>query len=159
MIVPTIEDAERFHLLMTETFIESHRETNWMVDIQCYLREHLTLDHVRTAITNANLIGFEHYGTLMAYVEFYPQKKNCIIKRFFVSKLYQRRGYGTTIMTTLETITALKNIEIITLGVWRHNIAAIKFYSKFGFEHVSQQPFRMGRYNHIDWVMKKSIKY
>lgn len=49
--------------------------------------------------------------------------------------------------------------NIIWLGVWEHNIRAIDFYRKYGFERFGEHIFMVGKDAQTDWLMKKELTY
>ncbi len=45
----------------------------------------------------------------------------------------------------------------IWLGVWEHNLKAIQFYKKLGFEKIGEHAFYMGEDKQIDEIMSIAI--
>jgi RimJ/RimL family protein N-acetyltransferase len=81
-----------------------------------------------------------------------------------ISKEYRDQGIGTELMkrTLEEAKKNIKNLEIITLGVFSDNKRAINLYKKFGFSEYGTLPngvIRKGEYyDHINMYLDVSGK-
>ena len=50
-----------------------------------------------------------------------------------------------------------KDKEWIWLGVWEHNLRAIAFYQKMGFEIFDRHIFLLGQDVQYDWWMRRRL--
>ncbi len=80
------------------------------------------------------------------------------IQRIYVEANRQGKGYGKTLLDFTEKIALQKKVEFIWLGVWEHNLSAIKFYEKNGYSITSSHQFLFGEEVQTDYIMKKSIQ-
>jgi ribosomal protein S18 acetylase RimI-like enzyme len=89
------------------------------------------------------------------------------IYSFRVRPTYQGAGIGTSLMQTAETDLRRRGYHSITLNVGRDNPAARRFYERFGYTIVGDEP---GRWSYLDhkghrrhvhepsWRMEKELK-
>ena len=79
------------------------------------------------------------------------------IERIYALKKMIGKGVGKALMEHCLTHATRNGYNIIWLGVWEHNHAAIAFYKKWGFEFFGQHVFRLGDDAQTDLLMKKSL--
>lgn len=79
------------------------------------------------------------------------------IARIYSEQWAIGKGVGRALMRRCMEIAAEKQKEWIWLGVWEHNLRAIGFYKKWGFEKMGEHIFVVGRDPQTDWLMKKRI--
>ena len=79
------------------------------------------------------------------------------IARIYVIKESIGKGVGQALMQhCLDTARNMRK-EIIWLGVWEHNLKAISFYRKWGFERFGEHIFVLGNDPQTDWLMWKKL--
>ncbi|WP_313509278.1 GNAT family N-acetyltransferase [Enterococcus sp.] len=79
------------------------------------------------------------------------------VERIYIKKEYKRRGLGTVLLSHAETCAKEMGKTSIWLGVWEHNLPALAFYKKMGFEKVGSHSFFMGDDEQIDLLMEKHL--
>lgn len=79
------------------------------------------------------------------------------LKRFYVASQWHGRGVAQALMQRVLTAASESGGRTLWLGVWERNARAIAFYRKCGFEHVGEQPFRLGADVQTDWIMQRSL--
>jgi diamine N-acetyltransferase len=67
------------------------------------------------------------------------------------------KGVGKALMQKSLDIAAELKKDTVWLGVWEHNLRAIDFYTKWGFEKFSTHVFMLGDDAQTDWLMKKDL--
>ena len=67
------------------------------------------------------------------------------------------KGVGSALMKQCVETAAKSNKQVLWLGVWEHNQAAIDFYTRWGFEKFGDHEFILGTDIQTDWLMKKII--
>lgn len=88
-----------------------------------------------------------------------PAQNTLQISKLYVRKQYRDLGLGKRIMTFIEQICQLENLEQLQLTVNRHNSAAIRFYLHNGFIHTNSQVLDIGNgYVMDDFIMCKSCQ-
>jgi len=79
------------------------------------------------------------------------------IVRIYSEQAAIGKGVGKALMQASLDIAREKNKAWIWLGVWEHNLRAIEFYTKWGFEKFGQHIFMVGNDPQTDWYMKKKL--
>jgi ribosomal protein S18 acetylase RimI-like enzyme len=79
------------------------------------------------------------------------------ISRVYVIKEKLGSGLGKAFIEFSKTFAQNMNLKTLYLGVWEHNIRAIDFYKKFGFEKFDEQIFMVGNDAQTDWLMKVEL--
>ena len=87
-------------------------------------------------------------------IGFPPNNKECELIDFLIDVPFQKNGFGALLMDYLMNI--VKDMEVITLGVFEKNFIAIRFYEKYGFKMESKH--FAGGYNTNIIKYKKEIK-
>ena len=79
------------------------------------------------------------------------------ILRLYADKAVIGLGLGRELMTyCLEMIRSRQGYRV-WLGVWEHNVRAIGFYEKMGFERTGEHLFMLGNDAQRDWIVQRSI--
>ncbi len=79
------------------------------------------------------------------------------ISRIYCEQEWIGKGVGKALMEACLDAGRRKGKEWIWLCVWEHNLRAIKFYEKIGFERFGQVVFILGQDLQNDWCMKKKL--
>ncbi|HLY69116.1 MAG TPA: GNAT family N-acetyltransferase [Puia sp.] len=79
------------------------------------------------------------------------------ISRIYVDSKITSKGIGTLLMQKCIDLARERNKKLIWLGVWEHNIKAISFYKRFGFEMFGDHIFMLGDDAQTDILMKKDL--
>lgn len=80
------------------------------------------------------------------------------LERIYIVAGYQGKKIGALLLQTCLNHAKEKNFKWLWLGVWEHNIKALDFYKRWGFEKFGEHPFRLGTDMQTDWLMKKRIE-
>jgi ribosomal protein S18 acetylase RimI-like enzyme len=67
------------------------------------------------------------------------------------------KGVGSALMQACLDTAREKGREWVWLGVWEHNLRAIEFYKKWGFERFGEHVFLVGLDAQTDWWMRKRL--
>ena len=67
------------------------------------------------------------------------------------------KGVGKALMQRCLDIAREMNKDYVWLGVWEHNLRALEFYKKWGFEKFGEHIFIVGLDPQTDWWMKKRL--
>ena len=79
------------------------------------------------------------------------------IARIYATQQSIGKGTGSALMQRCIEIAKEMNKEVIWLGVWEHNLRAIQFYSKWGFEKFAEHDFVLGKDVQTDWLMRRIL--
>jgi ribosomal protein S18 acetylase RimI-like enzyme len=67
------------------------------------------------------------------------------------------KGVGKTLLQACLDIAYKRGKKTVWLGVWEKNDRAIRFYTAWGFEKVSEHDFVLGNDVQRDWIMQKML--
>jgi len=80
------------------------------------------------------------------------------IARLYLLEDVVGKGFGVQLLTLAFDFARKHHKKYVWLGVWEHNLNAIKFYHKHGFEKFSDHPFQFGDELQTDWLMRKYVE-
>ncbi len=79
-----------------------------------------------------------------------------IARIYATASMIGKRVGAALIQRCIEVAVEMGKKEI-WLGVWEHNLRAIDFYSRWGFEKFGTHVFMLGDDPQTDWLMKKAL--
>ena len=162
----TPEDALPLAKLCAETFYETYHLENTKEDMQFYLNEHFTPEHITNELKNENVTIFIalHNEKMIGYVKlelvnssYMQEGKGCEISRYYVVKEFQTFKLGSKLMNISEKFALENKCNYIWLGVWQKNEKAISIYQHQGFTIAGTTTFTLGVDVQNDFIMIKSI--
>ena len=80
------------------------------------------------------------------------------VQRIYVLEDYKNMKIGKSLIDEAKEIANKENLDYIWLGVWEHNINAIRFYEKQGFVKFDTHIFKLGDDEQTDNLMKYTLK-
>ena len=86
-----------------------------------------------------------------------PNDGGIEIERIYVNQFLKGKGVGKLFLERTVLIAKESKAEYIWLGVWEHNVSAIRFYEKNGFREYGQHIFQLGNDNQTDILMKLPV--
>lgn len=87
----------------------------------------------------------------------HPEKGFVKIHKIYLDPEIQKKGYGKKVFHYIEELALKNQSKALILNVNRHN-SAIGFYTKLGFEKISEEKIDIGNgFIMDDWVMQKSL--
>ncbi|MNE49015.1 Protease synthase and sporulation negative regulatory protein PAI 1 [compost metagenome] len=147
-----------------KTFYETFSDQNTEEDMHNYLKENFSYEQIESEMKNGESKFYiaENNGEVAAYMKINFDKaqteighKNTLeVQRIYALKEYQGKHIGKRLIEKAIELGKENNINYIWLGVWEHNLSAIKFYKKQGFEKFDTHVFRLGDDEQIDNLMK-----
>lgn len=165
--VARIEDAELIADLSRQTFIETFAARNTKENMDKFLKESFSEEILINEVgapNNIFLLASEDeqpVGYVMLKEDNNPPElsgiKSIEVSRIYITQSYLGKGIGKLMMKECINIAIERKKDFIWLGVWEHNIRAIDFYLKWGFQKFSTHIFKLGDDNQTDWLMKKSL--
>jgi len=138
------QDEAALQLVSRQTFNETFSASNNAQDMQSYLNNQLSLEHLTFelnqagsefyfALNNQRIIGYLKINFVDAQTEL-KDKQAMEIERIYVLKEFYGLGVGQILFDHALKIGRNKSLQYIWLGVWEENHRAIRFYEKNGFE-------------------------
>lgn len=168
VIVPVTEhDIEQLRRISMETFLEAFAAQN--------AREHMD-DYLAEAMSVAKLLGelretasrffFAYQGQdLIGYlkVNFGDAQTERVdgdameIERIYVYAKVHGTGVGQALLDRAIDMAKGAGVTTVWLGVWEHNLKAVRFYQKNGFEKFGEHIFQLGNDAQVDILMKRPV--
>ena len=150
--VPAIVD------IGTRVFTEAFAYTMTPLDLETYLGETYTIDHIRDNLKDPNLTFLVATTTTQAKqcAGFAVVRKGstepCItsyantieLLRMYVDNAFHGSGVAKLLMEESMAMAKAQGYQNMWLGVYEENFKAQKFYKKFDFEQVGSHDFRTG---------------
>ncbi|WP_017672537.1 GNAT family N-acetyltransferase [Blastomonas sp. AAP53] len=79
------------------------------------------------------------------------------LKRIYALSGWQGAGLGQRLMEAVIDEARARGAPSLYLCVYTINVAAQRFYARFGFEQVGQQQFMTGNVPFTDWILRKAL--
>jgi ribosomal protein S18 acetylase RimI-like enzyme len=86
-----------------------------------------------------------------------PERK-AQIQRFYIDKPFHGCGAAHNLMREIFSRGVDLGVKTFWLGVWENNHRAQRFYQKYGFEHVGEHVFAVGKNLDRDLLYQTIIK-
>jgi len=108
------------------------------------------------AIVEGATAGYLKLNYHLAQTEF--QEANALeVERIYVLQEYQGRQIGKQLIDFAIKKAMDKQLAYIWLGVWEHNVGAIRFYKSRGFTIFGSHAFLLGNDRQTDLLMRKEL--
>jgi ribosomal protein S18 acetylase RimI-like enzyme len=154
-------------LISAETFHETFSSQNKKEDMEKYIREKFSHQHMAkeladsgnkffVAMLDDRLVG---YAKLRAadHPRLSTFSRSIEIERLYVLKPFHKMKIGASLMQFCIDYSKSHLFETIWLGVWEFNQRAIHFYERWGFEKFGDHEFILGTDRQTDILMKKNL--
>jgi ribosomal protein S18 acetylase RimI-like enzyme len=164
----TTTDAEKIGQFARQAFYDSYAWYNDEQDMSAYLSNNFTAAQIAADINDSQtvyLIVLEN-NALCGYAKLawrnrpdvtITGEKQLEIARFYAGKQFIGKGVGKLMMEASIAYAAQHNATVVWLDVWKENKHAIQFYTKWGFEIVSDWTFMLGNDLQEDYIMAKQL--
>lgn len=77
---------------------------------------------------------------------------NMELQRIYLLNMFQGYGLGSRVVDYVVDMAKSHNCRAIWLGVWEHNVKAIRFYENKGFIKTGEHMFLLGRDPQTDYI-------
>ena len=163
----TIEQAEVLRSFGRKTFVDAFGRFNTPENMDHYLNQAFTLDHVRKqlntpgtffyfAFLKTSLVGYLKLNVETAQNE--PFGIHTLeIERIYVAGPFQGKKIGQLLLDFALQKARDWHKRSVWLGVWDQNPRAIKFYERNEFVQFDSHEFMMGDDLQIDLLMKVAL--
>ncbi len=165
--IATIADAQQISAISKLTFYEAFSVQNTKADMALFLAANFNINETEQEIANkANTLYLVYTNNqLCGYAKViekdnsneFPNTKTLRISRIYVTDSFIGQGIGKALMQQCLNFAIELGKNIIWLGVWENNLAAITFYQKWGFQKFGTEIFVLGNDPQTDWLMKKQL--
>jgi ribosomal protein S18 acetylase RimI-like enzyme len=163
----SLEDIKKIKYVGEKTFHETFSNENVDEDMEKYLKENFSYGQIESELKNSSSRFYivENSDKVLAYMKLNFDKaqtetghdNTLEIQRIYVLQEYKSKHIGKMLMEKAIEIAEKRNLNYIWLGVWEHNINAIKFYEKQGFEKFDTHIFKLGEDEQTDNLMKLTL--
>jgi len=160
----SLEDIEKIKYISEKTFCETFSDENTKEDMENYLEENFSYERLESEIKNngSRFYIVENNDEVVAYMKLNFDKaqtekghdNTLEVQRIYILQEYKSKHIGKRLIQKTIEIGRNNNLNYIWLGVWEHNINAIKFYEKQGFKKIDTHIFKLGEDEQTDNLMK-----
>ncbi len=150
-----------------QTFFDTFGEVNTHEDMNHYLEVNLSLEQLTLELSNPSTSFYfaKNGKKILAYLKLNEAKAqtenrdipSLEIERIYVRKENQNRGVGQFLLDHSIQITKDKQLKLIWLGVWEHNVSAIRFYERNQFKFFGKHSFMLGSDEQTDLLMELKL--
>ncbi len=164
----TPADGEKLALLSRDTFCETFTAQNTPENMQDYLDTHFTPASLQKELNDPATVFFIAWlnGEPVGYTKLkvasplhQPVKTPAMeMERLYVRKAQQGQKIGAALLQQGLNFSRNASFNTLWLGVWEHNLPAIRFYRQWGFETFGSHLFMLGHDAQTDLLMKKSLE-
>ena len=147
-----------------QSFFDTFGAVNTDEDMNHYLEVNLSMEQLTLELSNPSTSFYfaKNGKEILAYLklnEAEAQTENrevssMEIERVYVRKEYQNRGVGQFLLDFSIERTKDKQLKLIWLGVWEHNVSAIRFYERNQFQLFGKHSFILGSDEQTDLLME-----
>jgi diamine N-acetyltransferase len=112
--------------------------------------------HVRIALIDDAIVGFCKTGILGMDV---PERSETPLElhRLYVGAAVKGAGVAQALMDDALGWARARGADAIYLSVWENNFRAQRFYKRYGFEHVAEHGFMVGRVRDNDYIWRLDL--
>ena len=162
-----VSDLKIICALGVTTFYEAYFEQDDSNDLANYVLESFSLTQIESELKNENSTFFiaEIDGCAVGYAKLRENSKaDCLesedaveLQRIYILEKVKGKGVGKALMNYCFETARSKGYKAIWLGVWERNLAAQKFYEKFGFVKTGEMKFPYGKAVGTNYLLKMEL--
>ncbi|MEX0289832.1 MAG: GNAT family N-acetyltransferase [Flavobacteriaceae bacterium] len=149
------------------TFVDAFETQNNPKDFKDYINTAFTNEAFEEQLLNADsqfyfvklktdIVGYFKLNENEAQTEL-KGNESVELERIYVVKEHQGKKIGHWMIREIIEKARIAKKEFLWLGVWEHNLAAIRFYQKHGFTKFGTHPYYVGKDKQIDWLMRLDL--
>ena len=98
------------------------------------------------------LVGYSTFGDVKVPLDKEVASDALELQRFYLDASHHGTGAAQQLMDA--TLNAMKTASEIYLGVWSENERAQKFYTRYGFNHIGNYTYYVGKQEDDEWIME-----
>lgn len=167
-ITPVLKtDLPTLLQLSKSTFIAAFAAENSTEDMDLYLAKKMNLPQLTAEFETSgsrfffawfdnNIVGYLKLNTGLAQNETLLEKA-LEIERIYIIAGHQGKKFGQQLLDYAIGLAKADKLTYVWLGVWEHNIHAMRFYTRNGFRQFAQHDFMLGNDQQTDVLMKLEI--
>lgn len=162
-----ISDLKIICALGVTTFYEAYFEFDDPHDLANYVTESFSLAQMESELNDRDSTFFiaEADARVVGYAKLRENSRvDCLkdedvieLQRIYILEKARGKGVGEALMRRCFDAARAKNYSKIWLSVWEKNLAAQRFYERFGFVKVGEHRFPYGKAIGTNYVMKLDL--
>ncbi|MDC6366421.1 MULTISPECIES: GNAT family N-acetyltransferase [Flavobacteriaceae] len=163
----THSDLEILVKVSKETFIVAFEKDNDPEDFKNYIEKAFSYAQLQNELENPDtffyfafdeqqLVGYFKLNIGESQTDVYDEL-SLEIERIYVREPFQGKKFGSQMLGEIQKLTKEKNKAFIWLGVWEHNLSAIRFYQRHGFQKFGEHPYYIGTDKQTDWLLRLEL--
>jgi diamine N-acetyltransferase len=163
----SLVDLHQVRSLSIKTFTEAFEKDNTAENLFIFLDKHFNTEKLTRELNNPESFWFvvvvadEMVGYLKLNVGStqteYQSETDIEIERIYVLQAFVGKGLGAALMQVGLDFAKTAGKSAIWLGVWEHNVKAIRFYEKHGFEVFDKHIFWVGDDPQQDLILRRLV--
>ncbi|MHA3067245.1 GNAT family N-acetyltransferase [Lacticaseibacillus saniviri] len=163
----TLADLATLQAISRETFSDTFGADNTPTDLAQYLNQAYGDPQLTKELTTPGTTFYfiEREGQLAGYLkvnvgEAQSEKMGqeaLEIERIYIKTSFKRQGLGSKLYQFALELAQEQHKQYIWLGVWEHNVPALKFYRQLGFVQIGDHVFQLGADQQRDLLMRKTL--
>ena len=161
----TVDDARELGAFAARTFVETFGDLYPPEDLASYLaakygeaiqREEIADDATRywLALKDGRIVGYVMMGALDIKVD---EPGALELHRLYVDSALKGAGVARKLTDEVRAWARGNNAPALYLSVWENNLRAQAFYKRYGFEHVGEHKFMVGRVADRDFIWRLKL--
>lgn len=159
------DDAEAIAALAARTFPLACPPTTSPEDIAEHVATELTADRFRQHLAESLIVVAEIDQMIIGYTMMTDTpapvevswRRPLEVRRIYVDEALHGRGIGDALMEQALAEAVLRGADHVWLGTNEHNVRAIAFYRRHGFDVVGRRTFFVAGSKECDYVMGREI--
>lgn len=162
-----IHQVHQLQKISKETFLFAFADDNTKENLDDYFEKAFSIEALTKQINdpNSKFYFVYHNEELAAYFKInigesqteIGAKEGIELERIYIYPTHQNKKIGAFIINDVKIKAILEDKKYIWLGVWEHNIKAIKFYDNHGFTKFDSHIYYLGNDPQIDWMMRLEL--
>ena len=161
----TLADAEALSAIAIATYTETWGDSYPPQELDVFLQEHYGLALQREELSDPRsaiwllLDGEQVVGYLAAGANTLPHAEardgDIELKRLYILAAHHNRGHGARLMDAFITWLDQPQRRTLWVGVWEENLAAQRFYARYGCEKAGEYDFIVGSTHDREHILRR----
>jgi diamine N-acetyltransferase len=161
-----VDDAAALAAFATRSFVETFGHLYPPEDLAAYIAASYSEDiqaaeladqeiGCALAFKGAAIVGYGMWGPVDIKVE--HTLRACELYRLYADKSVQGAGVAHELMRMALARMRARGADALFLSVWENNARAQRFYRGYGFEHIGEHKFMVGRVADRDLIWRLKL--